>query len=178
MEVPAESRTRRTGFTILELMIVVMIIGALATVALPIFGNYQLRAKSAEGKTNIGAIRLVEEAYYSEFDTYLAVAPEPVTIPGKQSTSFDATGTTYGALGFDPEGQVFFSYGVAVSGDGVGYTIDAGADIDADGLVQFWGYGRPDAGAALVDGAVGCSAAGLTPKQTGPCDPSHGRSVF
>ena len=178
MKMPASMRARRAGFTVLELMIVVMIIGVLATVALPIFANYQLKAKSAEGKTNIGAIRLVEEAYYSEFDTYLAVAPEPTTVPGKQSTNFDAAGTTYGALGFDPEGQVFFSYGVAVSGDGMGYTVDAGADIDADGLVQFWGYAKPDVGAALVDGAVGCTAAGLAPKQTGPCDPSHGRSVF
>jgi type II secretory pathway pseudopilin PulG len=159
-------------------MIVVMIIGALSAVALPIFANYQLKAKTAEGKTNIGAIRLVEEAYYSEFEVYLPVAPEPATIPGKQSGLFDGPGSDFASLGFDPEGQVFFSYGVAVSGDKVGYTIDAGADLDANGIVQFWGYAKPDGSAARVDGAVGCLSAGLSLLQAGPCDPTRGSSVF
>ena len=73
---------------------------------------------------------------------------------------------------------MYFSYGVAVSADGAGYTADAAADIDADGFPQFWGFARPDGSGALAPGQVGCNVAGLTAEQVGPCDPSYGKSVF
>ena len=135
------------------------------------------RGKSAEAKTNLGALRVLESTHFSEQNGYLAVAPEPPVIPGSTSTSFDATGD-FAALGFRPEGRVYFSYAVAVSADEVGYTVDAGADIDGDGFVQFWGFAKPDGSGALGPGQVGCDATNLQPEQLGPCDPSHGTSVF
>jgi len=62
--------------------------------------------------------------------------------------------------------------------DRVGYSIDAGADIDEDGVVQFWGYTKPDGSGNLVAGEVGCDVAALTPLQTGPCDPAAGQTIF
>lgn len=159
-------------------MLVVMIIGALATISIPIFAKYQLKSKTAEGKTNLSAIRVSEDAYYSEFETYLAVNPEPPAIPGATRVAFDSIGTSFSLLGFDPEGTVFFSYGIAVSADGVGFTADAGADIDGNGVVQFWGYKRLDGGNASVPGSVGCPVAGLSELSVGPCDPTYGQSVF
>ena len=91
---------------------------------------------------------------------------------------FDPINSDFADIGFAPEGSVYFSYGVAVSADGAGYTTDAAADIDADGIVQFWGYAKPDNGGALVAGQVGCNVAGLSPGQVGPCDPTAVSSVF
>ena len=59
-----------SGFTLIELMIVVAIIGILAAIAIPNFMNYQCKAKQSEAKANLGNIRTAEEAYRAEYDTY------------------------------------------------------------------------------------------------------------
>jgi len=47
-------------------MIAVSIIGVLAAVAIPAFLTYQLRAKTAEAKTNLAAMRTPENSYFTE----------------------------------------------------------------------------------------------------------------
>lgn len=177
----ATARMRRPhggrGFTILELMIAVFIVGLLSVIAIPQFLNYQLRSKSAEAKTNLGAIRVLENAHFSEHDAFLAIVPEPPVIPGSLPVDFDEA-AGFAPLGFRPEGKVYFSYGVSVSADAVGMTADAGSDIDADGFVQFWGYAKPDSAGVLGASAVGCDVTALQPEQIGPCHPAHGSSVF
>ena len=75
-------------------------------------------------------------------------------------------------------GIFYFSYGVTASADGQGFSADAGADIDANGLVQFWGYTQPDGAGVAPPGQVGCNVAALTPLNVGPCDPNAGRTTF
>ncbi len=160
------------------MVIAALIVGILATIAIPHFLAYQLRSKSAEAKTNLAAIRVAEQAHFTEFGAYLTIAPEPVAIPGAQAATFESLDSGFAELGFAPEGSVYFSYGVLASDDGSGYSADAGADIDADGVVQFWGYTRPDGSGALPAGQVGCDVTALAPMVVGPCHPSAGRSVF
>jgi len=170
--------THPNGFSLLEVVIVMLIIGTLAAVAIPRFVVYQYRTKSAEAKINLSSIRVAEEAYYSENETYVSVAPEPPVLPGGLATVFDGKTSGFSELGFDTEGNVFFSYGVAVSTDRTGYTIDAGSDIDEDGIVQLWGYTKPDALGARPAGQVGCNPTGLSPLVISPCDPDAGTSIF
>ena len=81
-------RRSQKGFTLIELMIVVAIIGILAAIAIPNFLRFQLKAKSSEGKANIAAIRTAEESYHAEFGNYVAAAVSPTALPGSTKAAF------------------------------------------------------------------------------------------
>lgn len=59
---------------------------------------------------------------------------------------------------------------MAISGDSSGYTANAGADIDANGVIQLWGYAKPDGLGNLVAGGLGCDPARLVPEVVGSCN--------
>jgi len=62
----------RKGFTLIEVLIVVIILGILATIALPQFNKVVERARTSEAITNIGAIRTALAIYYIQYSTYWA----------------------------------------------------------------------------------------------------------
>ena len=109
-------RKSKKGFTLIELMIVVAIIGILAAIAIPNFLRFQLKAKSSEGKVNIAAIRTAEESYLAEFGVYVAAAVNPAAVPGSAKDPF-VTGGGFNTLGWAPEGQVFFQYAASINGN-------------------------------------------------------------
>ena len=60
----------RKGFTLVELMIVVAIIGILAAIAIPNFIKFQAKSKQSEAKTNLKAVFTSEKSYFAERDSY------------------------------------------------------------------------------------------------------------
>lgn len=80
----AKPMRRDEGFTLIELMIVVAIIGILAAIAIPNFLAYQARAKQSEAKSNLAAIHTGETAYFAENNEYI---------------------DNFGAIGFSVTGQ-------------------------------------------------------------------------
>ncbi|HEY3347566.1 MAG TPA: prepilin-type N-terminal cleavage/methylation domain-containing protein [Nitrospirota bacterium] len=88
----------KKGFTLIELMIVVAIIGILAAIAIPNFLKYQAKSKQAEAKTNLKGIFTSEVAYFGENNIYA---------------------TTFSSMGFGLAGDKAKAYA---------FTIDKGAN--------------------------------------------------
>jgi type IV pilus assembly protein PilA len=129
-----KTNRNQKGFTLVELMIVVAIIGILAAIAIPNFRNYQMKAKTGEAKVNLGAIKTSMETYRAENNVYLAAAANPVNIPGANKAAW-ATAADWTQIGFAPSGNVYYSYAVcsigAAAGTATDYLAGAWADLDA-----------------------------------------------
>jgi len=109
-------RKKSKGFTLIELMIVVAIIAILAAIAIPQYRKFQLKSKTSEAKTNIGAIRTCEEAYAAENDVYLLAIGYPdddVNATKRDWNTEDVDASNYTDIGFKPAGGVYYNYTVA-----------------------------------------------------------------
>ncbi len=69
-------RSKPRGFTLIELMIVVAIIGILAAIAIPNFIRFQARSKQGEAKSNLKSLFTAERSFYQEKDRYSALVDE------------------------------------------------------------------------------------------------------
>jgi len=101
-------RTGERGFTLLELIIVVAMIGILATIAMPSLIQMPVRAKEAVLKTNLHTIREVLDAYYGDKGHYPPALDELVpkylrTIPVDPFTGSNSTWV----LEFEEEQDLF-----------------------------------------------------------------------
>ena len=106
----------QSGFTLVELMVTVAMIGILAAIAIPNFITYQARARRSEAFANLSALARAQKGYYAESGTYLDTATTPGgTLPdptpygglGTHKMTWDAASAAFfDRAGWSPEGQV------------------------------------------------------------------------
>jgi prepilin-type N-terminal cleavage/methylation domain-containing protein len=150
------------GFTLLEMMITVAIIGILAAIAIPAFQNYQSRSKRAEAFANLAAIRDVEKSYFSEYNAFVKVAgswPGPPLGPNKRQWTA-LSDAAFGKLGWRPEGAVYYDYSADIDLAACPaqdcFTAAAYGDADSDGVLAIIEYVQPSGtGATSADAILG-----------------------
>lgn len=133
----------REGFTLIELMIVVVIVGVLAAIAIPSFGAYVYRARTAEATGFLAEIRQRQEAYRAEFGQYCDVAPdESLTPSGNPDDTQRAWtgGEGWTQLGARPDGAVRFGYTTFAGFPGVAPAVarGGGGDLGYGAAPDFW----------------------------------------
>lgn len=160
----AARRRETRGFTLVELMVVVIIMGVLATLATYGVRKYLLEAKKAEAGSMITQIRAAEEAYRDETFEYLGADDfsvwHPTNDPGgaKYDWGIDTSMRVqvFDRLGVRPNGVVEYAYAVVAGNAGstlptipterefpfpapVGpfYIVMAKADLDNDGRYTY-----------------------------------------
>lgn len=61
---------RRRGFTFIELLVVMLLLGALSALAVPRFQEYKVRAFQAAMQTDLGNLKIAEEVYWADHQKY------------------------------------------------------------------------------------------------------------
>jgi prepilin-type N-terminal cleavage/methylation domain-containing protein len=156
--VPRRRPKLRAAFTLIELMIVVAILGVLASLAIPAFRTVLFRSRTAEVSSNLSMMFKSVSTYYTaeragagqnaNMTTSCTVSdagPLPSTLT-KQKQRMPNTDPQFQAIGFTIADYVYYGYGLAtesvtgtcggVANDNTVYTLFAHGDLDDDDLLS------------------------------------------
>jgi type II secretion system protein G len=130
------------GFTLVELLVVMLILGLLAAIAIPSFFNQRDKAKDADAKESVRTAQTATETYATDNDGSYSGATSAILV-GIESTLADAPGTLT----------------VTPNGAGTGYTVSVASETtnvfsitrNADGTVDY---------TCTAAGTAGCPGSG------------------
>ena len=161
----------KKGFTLIELMIVVVIIGILAAIAVPAYQGYINTARTSEAGVQMGAIKVGMIANYEESQVAAngayqtqqfitsAAKSNGGTPPAQTKTVGNFTNAGWVAIRFAPADALSFEYDVGVTNNGTGNP-QTGNAATARGDLKF-GTALTERRMTFTAGANGASAGAL-----------------
>lgn len=120
------------GFSLVELMIVIVIIGVLAAVAVPIYTSNVTKAKMSEANAALGTIRTMLRVYYGEYGEYpTQVLPLPVQpLTWNDIKVGELIGKYFADASYTYEGLLGLTYTITCANGGI---LDSDRSLDETG---------------------------------------------
>jgi len=152
------ARSRLAGFTLIELMITVAIVGILAAIALPAYMNYVTRGKLVAMTNQLTAYRTAMEQYYQDNRSYSTV--NSITSPctdttnwakswGSSSTGNFTLACSISTTNTNPN-YLLTATGTSGAINGTAYTVDQANNMATTSFPTTWG------GTANLPSNAGC----------------------
>lgn len=143
------------GFTLIEIMVAVTILGLLAAIAIPNYFRFMAKSRQTEAITQLGAMFVTEAAFFGEYSRYGSINEIGFDIAGTttrytyRSPAPGGTGGSTGAPGVDflPAGtgavtpdNTFVPSDASLPGAGTlpGFTATATGNLDGDATIDQW----------------------------------------
>lgn len=108
----------KKGFTLIEMVIVIVLVAVLAAIAVPLYGDYVVSGRASEANNIVGALVTASDAWFTENGTYDGFE-DIAAVPEFQNVTARAR---------------YFAYTVDVAGSATGITFLATGQV-ADGIV-------------------------------------------
>jgi type IV pilus assembly protein PilA len=163
----------KRGFTLIELMIVVAIIGILAAIAIPNFIRFQARSKQGEAKANLKAMFTAERSFFQEKDRYSSYLNEVGFSPERANRYAYRLDNACAAVESRAPTLVTTPNDTCISVDFYKYTSVASPGMPANIV----GTNTPNAGLAGVFGA-GCPVCDIMGTAAGNIDNDSGQDSW
>ena len=152
---------RRGGFTLIEVMITIAIIGILTAIALPAYRNYIIRGKLVAGTNALANMRAQMEQYYQDNRTYATVSAPSIVTPcvANAVTANNSNPFNVGCSAAS-DAPTSTTYTLRATGTGVVagsvYTIDQGNNMTTAGFPTSWGSVPPNNGCWIMRKGDSC----------------------
>jgi type IV pilus assembly protein PilE len=134
----------QSGFTLIELMIAIAIVGILTAIALPAYRNYVIRGKLVAGTNALANMRAQMEQYYQDNRTYATVSAPSIVTPCVANAVVASNGVPFNVgCSASSDAPTATTYTLRATGTGAVagavFTIDQGNNMTTVAFPTSWG---------------------------------------